>query len=71
MFCWDASCHSVFGNWWWIVPLILMVLCVACCLAGRHRAGRGWCCGRRDRADDLDGLRREVRELKQRVGSAK
>ena len=70
MFCWSAISHWGFGSWWWVIPLIFMILCIAFCLSGMRRAGHGWCCGRRDRAGDLDELRKEIQELKKLTGSA-
>ena len=71
MFSWDAPCNS-FACWWWIIPLVLIALCMIMCITcRRHRAGRRWCCGRRHRPDDLDELRKDVQALKERVGSIK
>jgi hypothetical protein len=70
MFGWEVTPHSFF-EYWWIVPLIFMILCIACCLSGRHRTGKDWCCGRRDRVDEVEELRKEVQALRQRLGSTK
>ncbi len=70
MFGWEFTPQSLLG-YWWILPLICMILCVAGCLSGRHRTGRSWCCGRRDRAEEVEELRKEVQALKQRLGSTK
>lgn len=71
MFSWDTTCCS-FACWWWIIPLVLMALCMVMCITSRKQmTSRRWCCGSRDRGDDLENLRKEFQELKDRVGSTK
>ena len=40
MFSWNATCNS-FACWWWIIPLVLMALCMIMCITSRHTGQAG------------------------------
>lgn len=68
--CGDAS-WSAWG-WWWVAPLIGIVLCIMLCRLFRtSTAGRRFCCWGGVPDAGLAEVRRELRELKEEIGKMK
>ncbi len=66
--CGDAS----WAGWWWVVPLIGIVICIMMCRLFRSSAAGGrFCCWGGASDGRLDEVRREIRELKEEVGKMK
>jgi hypothetical protein len=68
MFWTDTAVSSGFIGWWWLIPVICIILCM---FSGHRRTGRRWCCGRHPRTEEIQDLRKEIQELKERIGSTK
>jgi hypothetical protein len=59
-------------GWWWLVPLICMALCMVMCIRMRSRTPGGrFCCWGWSCTADLDEIKKEIRELKEEIGSIK
>jgi hypothetical protein len=66
----DAT-WSVCG-WWWMVPLIGIVLCIMMCRLFRaSTTGRRFCCWGGKSDAGLADARKEIRELKEEIGKIK
>ncbi len=72
MFWSDTVLCSGFTGWWWLIPVVCIILCMVFCRGtGQNMAGRRWCCGRSHHSDDINELRKEVQDLKERINDAK
>jgi hypothetical protein len=70
MWCWDGTWGT--WGWWWLVPLIGMALCIFMCIRMRSRMPGGrFCCWGGYGSADLDDMKREIRELREEIGSGK
>ena len=68
--CGDAS-GSVWG-WWWVVPLIGIVLCILLCRLFRSStAGSHFCCWGGAPDGRPDEVRKEIRDLKEEIRKIK
>jgi hypothetical protein len=68
----DSTVSSLCTSWWWLIPVVCIILCMLSCRFSKHHgAGRGWCCGRGHNSDAINELRKEVQDLKERMGSSK
>ena len=66
--CGDSS---VWG-WWWVVPLVGIVLCIVMCRFFRSSAPGGrFSCGGGPPDGRLDEVKREIGELRAEVGRIK
>jgi hypothetical protein len=66
--CGDAS---VWG-WWWVVPLVGIVLCIIMCRLSRSSAaGSRFCCGSGTPDGRLDQAQKEIGELRAEIGKLK
>jgi hypothetical protein len=65
------------GSWpvwglWWLVPLIGIALCITMCTLFRHRmANRRFCCWSGTHTGDLDGIKKDIQELKDELDKTK
>ena len=65
--------NSVQSMWavWWIFPLMCVAVMIIMCVVFRRRGGHGgMCCGWRP-TDEMDDLRREMRELRDEIAKIK
>jgi hypothetical protein len=68
--CGDASWSG--WGWWWVMPLIGIILCITFCMIFRTRmAGGRFCCWGGTPDGPLDDVRKEIRELKKEIGNMK
>jgi hypothetical protein len=72
MWCWSGNeCGSLWG-WWWLIPLVCMILCVLSCRSARRRPDGARFCGWGGvRRTDVEAMKNEIRELKEELGKMK
>ncbi len=68
MWCWSGNeCGSLWG-WWWLIPLICMILCVWSCRSARRRPDGARICGwGSPRRTDIEAMKNEIRELREEM----
>lgn len=68
----DTVVFPCFIGWWWLIPIICIILCMfACRVFGHHMTGRRWCCGGDDHSEEIKELRKEIQDLKEQLSSKK
>ena len=72
MCCWYGSASGPLGGFWWLIPLVGIILCIALCRFFRSRSiGRRFCGWQRVRSADVEALKNEIRELREEIGKVK
>ena len=46
-----STITTIWSEYWWIVPLLLLLLCIIGCIRGRKRWTACGCCGSADAID--------------------
>jgi hypothetical protein len=68
---WCCENGSAWGLWW-LVPLIGIALCITMCMLFRHRmANRPFYCWGGRHTGDLDGMKKDIQELKDELDKIK
>jgi hypothetical protein len=69
MWCWYGNeCGAPWG-WWWLIPLVCMILCVLSCRFSRRRPdGKRFCGWGGHHRTDVEAMKNEIRELKEELG---
>jgi len=69
---WYGNASWPVWAWWWVVPIIIIALCMIMCLFFRSRfAGRRFCCWGGAHPADLEEMKKEIRELKEELSKIK
>ncbi|MDQ5985137.1 MAG: hypothetical protein CSYNP_00841 [Syntrophus sp. SKADARSKE-3] len=69
--CWGNATGSIWA-WWWIIPMIMFIICMSMCLFGRRKMGGRYCCFPKSNGDyDGDTARKEIIELREEIEKLK
>jgi len=69
---WYGNASWPLWVWWWVVPIIGIALCMIMCLFLRSRfAGGRFCFWGSAHSDDLEEMKKEIRELKEELSKIK
>lgn len=72
MFEWWGSTAGSLWAWWWVIPLIMCVLCMSMCLFGRRKTSGWHCCAPgRNGYGGSESAQKEIRELREEIEKLK
>jgi len=72
MWCWYGNGSGSLWGWWWLIPLVGMILCVLLCRFFRRRSvGARFCGWGGVRRTEVEELKNEIRELREELGKMK